>query len=154
MCRCGRELMQDPLFGGFGDGVAGTMMVVAHTQEEAALPLLVRVKNPVWTVDSSYPPAATLQRTSSEEQLLRMYSGNSLLQPAPRAAAAFPSSTAPVNSEHTEPLYSPWTLIEEGPVEDGARLSYAGFWKLSDIPLVIHFLQHTKPQICGLNRQK
>ena len=45
-------------------------------------PLLVRTKNPVWTVDSSLPPTAVLQRTSSTEQLLRIYNGNISLEPA------------------------------------------------------------------------
>lgn len=47
-----------PLYGGPGDGGAGTVMPYTGEEAAAALPLLVRVKNPFWTVDSSYPPCS------------------------------------------------------------------------------------------------
>lgn len=63
-----------PLFGGLDDGGAGTTMLYTGEQAAAIPPLLVRVKNPV--LNCVAPPAAVLQRTSSTEQLLRMYNGN------------------------------------------------------------------------------
>lgn len=70
MCHssCGTSILEALMM----EGGLGTM--TAHTGEaNKAPPLLVRVKNPVWTVtDSSYPlhptPTAVLQRTSSTEQ--------------------------------------------------------------------------------------
>lgn len=60
-----------PLYGGPGDGGAGTIMPYTGEEAAAALPLLVRVKNPFWTVDSSYPPAVKpskdfLHRTAAQ----------------------------------------------------------------------------------------
>ena len=69
MCQssCGTSVLDD--------GGAGTMMPQPR-------PCLLGWRTPfeLWTPVT--PPAAVLQRTSSTEQLLRMYNGNSLLQPA------------------------------------------------------------------------
>lgn len=70
-------------------------------------------------MDSSYLPAAVLQRTSSTEQLLRMYNGSGSLQPAQCASITFTPQT--VNSAHTAPLYS---LLACDGGRAGGRLSF------------------------------
>lgn len=101
--------------------VVARMMMMTMMPERTKLrpwPLLIRVTDPIWTVDSSYP----LQRTSSTQQLLRMCNGNSSLQPTQCVSTPFTPQTAPVNSEHTAPLYSPWPVMEDRLVEDWALL--------------------------------
>lgn len=137
-----------PLFGGLDDGGAGTTM--PHTGEEAAAapPLLVRVKNPVWTMDSGYPPspAAVLQRTSSTEQLLRMYNGNSLLQPTLLRQLQWTLNTL---HHYTSPGLR---YVEEGPVEDWGLLVFLLQSSLIFM-LVLIFLQHAKLQIVWIYMQ-
>lgn len=109
----------------------------------------------LWTPVTPPPPAAVLQSTSSTEQLLRMYNGNILLQPASCVSTAFTPQTASVNSEHTAPLYSPWPLMSReraGGRLRSADLYFAGFCffffvesSLIEIcMLVFNFLQHAK----------
>lgn len=87
-----------------------------------------------------HPPAAVLQRTSSTEQLLRIYNGNGVLQ---CVSAAFSPQTAPENSEHTAPLYSPGFSQRTGQWRSTAE----SFWKVLGLFCWFQFLQHSKPYI-------
>lgn len=135
-----------PLFGGL-DEDGGVVTMMPHTREYRAkpCPCLLGWRTPfeLWTPVT--PPAAVLQRTSSAEQLLRMYNGNGLHL----LLSLLRQLQWTLNTLHHYTLPG-LSYVEDRPVGDWALLNDLQRLKALRFLCCFEFCKHAKPpKRCG-----